>query len=659
LRRVQKAYAFERGSHRPSGKRRKTFIEEGIPAEEHIDVSGARGSRCHSLAAAFSLVARVSGTVLASLPSHAYVHDAQHSGIACDEVGKLRWDIVWECIRHRQSKQQEVAPQNEDDSKVKKCRKRKGRGEQEDLDTNDRLGTDEAVASSALRFLYDVRAWSVRIESSPMPVTLGQSDVLGGDEVDNLLRVVWDESTRAELALEVIRTLFAQVSQTRGLQHAQASTTVKTSIDIVTRNFSPQSRWCGSSATLTQENLGVALLYVLVDRWLSVMDRVAPEGVLQKFASLLLSIPLEHPFEVTDEFNNQPSSHRNISPYNILLLALRNAQGAAEHTNAFLTFALKQTTPLSSLSPPFASTGSSGPDKFEPVRASEVYALLMYEYFTRTSRAELVKKAVSGDVAICSVLRGVNDGGEVDSPQLVDGGCAMDMDKGSSSEVQTLRELCVRHLTIFRAFLYRMGQFTNGLDYTTSRAYVEHLLQPPPSSAMLDALTKETLNLVSFQLFTLLRTQNPEAVTEAIDTLNRLLAAEPFADLLSHGPRKCGFVRSVAFRLIECLREHHTPESLATVIVSALKTLYEYFAPVLLLEGEKLKTNDAFALSEHGEARSCALSFARWLGIDITGRVVPIGTKLANMVMRSALQSRSPLVGVKHVKTSRWPCSAV
>ncbi|KAI6021170.1 hypothetical protein EDC04DRAFT_2901434 [Pisolithus marmoratus] len=73
-----------------------------------------------------------------------------------------------------------------------------------------------------------------------------------------------------------------------------------------------------------QENSGVALLYVLVDRWLGVMDVVAPEE--EKFTSLLLSIPLEQPFEVTDEFDRQLSSHHDISPYNILLLAPRNAQ---------------------------------------------------------------------------------------------------------------------------------------------------------------------------------------------------------------------------------------------------------------------------------------------------------------------------------------------
>ncbi|KAI6020875.1 Urb2/Npa2 family-domain-containing protein [Pisolithus microcarpus] len=656
LRSAWKVYATERDFNRRIGKRRKTCDEEKL-VEEHADVDDAKMSKCYSQAASFSLVARVSGTVLASLSSsYAYVHDAQHSGVAWDEVGKLGWDIVWECIRHGQGERQKVVPQNEDDGKVKKRKKRKRGGEQEDPDGDERLGTDEVVASATLRFLYDVRARFMRIDNSPTPVTLGQSDVLGGDEVEELLRVVRGESTAAELVLEIIRTLFAQVSQTRGFQHAQAGTIVETSIDILIRNFFAKSRWCGSSAALTQENLGVALLYVLVDRWMVVIDTVAPEEVLLKFTSLLLSVPLEPLVETTDEFGGQPSSHRDISPYDVLILALRNAQfwELRNMRGAFLTFALKQTAYLSSFSPLAGSTGISKPDKFELVRASEVYALLMYvppEYFTRTSRAELVKRAVGGDIAMCSALQGTNGSGAVDSPQTADGGFDMDTDKESGSGDRTFTERCVHHLMVFRAFLYRMGQFMNGLDYATSRAYVEHLLQPSLSSALSsDAITKETLNLVSFQLSTLLRAQDPEAVAELIHIFSRLLSAKPFPDISLPGRRKCELIRSVVFRLVECLREHHSPGSLATVIVSSLKTLYNSFAPVLL-EGEELGTDNAPGLNEHVQARSYALSFARWLGIDVTNRVPPIAVKLATLVMRSALHSPSPLVCTEHVKT--------
>ncbi|KAI6016388.1 MCM2/3/5 family-domain-containing protein [Pisolithus microcarpus] len=274
LRSACKVYATERDSNQRIGKRRNT-CDKIIPAEERAD---AERSKCYSQAAAFSLVARVSGTVLASSLIRC-VH-ARHS------VFRSRMGRSWEIgVEYRLGMYKTWT----------------SGGEQEDLDGDDGLGTDEVVASAALQFLYDVRARFIRIDSSPTLVTLGQSDVLGSDEVEELLRVVRGESTAAELVLEIIRTLFTQVSQTHGFQHAQAGTIIRRSIDILSRKFSPTSRWCGSSAALTQENLGVALLYVLVHQWMGVNDTVTWEEVLLKFASLLLSIPLEPPVEATDK----------------------------------------------------------------------------------------------------------------------------------------------------------------------------------------------------------------------------------------------------------------------------------------------------------------------------------------------------------------------
>ncbi|KAI6019563.1 hypothetical protein EDC04DRAFT_2901761 [Pisolithus marmoratus] len=71
--------------------------------------------------------------------------------------------------------------------------------------------------------------------------------------------------------------------------------------------------------------------------------------------------------------------------------------GAGEHVKHPPNICTKTDNPLSSLSPPSASTGNSGPDEFELIHASEVYALLMYvphEYFTQTSPTELVKRAI-------------------------------------------------------------------------------------------------------------------------------------------------------------------------------------------------------------------------------------------------------------------------
>ncbi|KIO00905.1 hypothetical protein M404DRAFT_744473 [Pisolithus tinctorius Marx 270] len=124
----------------------------------------------------------------------------------------------------------------------------------------------------------------------------------------------------------------------------------------------------------------------------------------------------------------------------------------------------------------------------------------------------------------------------VDSPQISDAGYEMDMDEEGDSGVRTLREFCFHHLMVFRAFLYRMGQLTNVLDYRASRAYVGHLLQSPSKLATSSgALTKETLNLVPFHLFTVLRVQNPEAAIAVASILSSIIAAQPFSDLSSQG----------------------------------------------------------------------------------------------------------------------------
>ncbi|KIO01537.1 hypothetical protein M404DRAFT_1002963 [Pisolithus tinctorius Marx 270] len=70
------------------------------------------------------------------------------------------------------------------------------------------LVSDDVVASAVLRCLCDVRAPLI-VASSPTPVTLGQSDILGSDEIVKLLGVVGDEGMSAELVLEIVRTLCA------------------------------------------------------------------------------------------------------------------------------------------------------------------------------------------------------------------------------------------------------------------------------------------------------------------------------------------------------------------------------------------------------------------------------------------------------------------
>lgn len=43
-------------------------------------------------------------------------------------------------------------------------------------------------------------------------------------------------------------------------------------LDILTTGISSKSKWSGVSADLTRDNLGLAVLYVLTDRWIDVLE---------------------------------------------------------------------------------------------------------------------------------------------------------------------------------------------------------------------------------------------------------------------------------------------------------------------------------------------------------------------------------------------------
>ncbi|KAI6143902.1 hypothetical protein BKA82DRAFT_2400922 [Pisolithus tinctorius] len=132
-----------------------------------------------------------------------------------------------------------------------------------------------------------------------------------------------------------------------------------------------------------------------------------------------MTIQLELSFGTTNEPDGRLGSYHDISPPRHFFLFLMSAHfwKLPNMRGAFLSFALKKTTLLFSSCFLPGSTATSGLDNLELVRVSEVYFLLMYvppEYFPRASRTELVKRAVGGDVAICSALQVTSGGGTAD-----------------------------------------------------------------------------------------------------------------------------------------------------------------------------------------------------------------------------------------------------
>ena len=108
--------------------------------------------------------------------------------------------------------------------------------------------------------------------------------------------------------------------------------------------------------------------------------------------------------------------------------------------------------------------------------ACHVYRFLHHvppEYFTRPVRAELVKRAMAGDVQICAVLVGA-DGRRSDAKGRVTVRGDKKLRGKPDTEESDDRALAEglkswpRRLTFVRAFLQRMGPFLNVASHTVS-----------------------------------------------------------------------------------------------------------------------------------------------------------------------------------------------
>lgn len=239
------------------------------------------GREVPAKAQAFSHVSRVAGTVLSSLPSNAYTDDGEYSLESLwRDAGKLGWTIVWDCLREG------TEEGGESEVKGKDGKKRRHAVEAGPLFTR----YPHTVTSATLRFLYDVRA--------RVSFPLGDCDRLTEPEVETLLNVARDEASEPWLVLETvggficldsilsvsrvsypfprqIRTLFWHMWYTHNRESQKRVETrpiFTVTLDILTARISSKSKWSGVSADLTRDNLGLAILYVLTDRWIDILE---------------------------------------------------------------------------------------------------------------------------------------------------------------------------------------------------------------------------------------------------------------------------------------------------------------------------------------------------------------------------------------------------
>ncbi|KAF9229655.1 hypothetical protein BS17DRAFT_763186 [Gyrodon lividus] len=646
-------------------KRRK------LADDDHSVDMGARGSAVVgeegmetkasmlALARAFSYTGRIAGTILSNLPANTYVKEGELAlGSVWSDAGKLGWSVVWRCLREESLKGVEQDKAKEKDSKKKK-RKRADETTSSSTLAPTHTRTNDTVASAALRFLYDVRA---RV-SSP----LGDCDRLGDADLETLMRVARGEETKPVLVLEIIRTLLWHIWHTHTHEpkrQTQSQSILTTTLTILTVHFSPDSHWTGVSASLTRDNLGLAVFYLLMDRWIDVVDALASTENLEKLVSVMMTIPLDAVKNTAqhchDEIHVQ-QDHAIVTPRSILLDALRNAQFWELHNvrATFLSSILTLTTPLSSYTLP-AAASDSPPSTVMPLhtelsRASDVYRILLHvppEYFTRPVRAELVKRAVGGNVGICAVLKEKQNKGNSKESEKSRSKTRRKLHIENMDDTVTGADISAeeqdswtRRIMFFRVFLQRMGQFTNTSDRGTSQAFIEHLLNPLSGlSSPSEALKNVTLDLIELHFMALLRSQDPEAATSVERVIATIMATRPFSQPDSQETWTHILVQSSVLRLIERLRDDFTLASLPDEVTRGLRTLREALVSALLPHVNNFADSDAiaeaFPSSGHINAWSHVLSFTRWLGIKAEPAAVPFGWKLATAMLRGGAPAR-------------------
>ena len=236
----------------------------------------------------------MAGRVLSTLPPQAYIADPQEPNNFWNDAGKFGWEVVWACLNRMRANREEIpslviTDRDEGKNKAKRRRDQELEGGQES--GHGYVQADSIVASAALRFLYDIRARLLRTAALARPITLGDNDSLDEGQVEQLLGIVKDGGTSPELVLEIVRlilpllvfsdglsdsfqilTLFSQLTRMCGHQGSLAGDVIQASVKVLVHHFTPTSRWCGSSSTLSRESLSIALLYIFVDRWMDLLE---------------------------------------------------------------------------------------------------------------------------------------------------------------------------------------------------------------------------------------------------------------------------------------------------------------------------------------------------------------------------------------------------
>ncbi|KAJ7139899.1 Urb2/Npa2 family-domain-containing protein [Mycena epipterygia] len=395
-----------------------------------------------------------------------------------------------------------------------------------------------------------------------------------------------DEHLLPELNLELFRILLkwstiSEPTRTQALMDRLLSY-------LENQASSLDTSWSGGSYSSTfgpqgkAENV-LALLHMLIDRWLPTIDAIATAAQLQRLVKILVRANVGEYAPVALRLNAA----------SLLLNALSSAQFWELHNvrTAILTFADEATSPLAD--PNLKLTADDRTAVF-----STYQLLLMFpiEYMSRTIRTELVRRAVNADILYNSL-------------------------KDVYSAV-----------TVVRVFIQNVSLYVGSIDQPIPNLsrYLNQLIDHNISSQAPQNYTIVTLNLIEIHFSALLKSSEQGSAQATLDVLRLCLSS----DVLSSVNQS-----KVLVRLVELLTRGFSAIDFSEEIQNELSNLQRRLSAALVSHVDEMDV--FFANEELMNLWLHTLSLGRWLNPN-SGAMPLLGRKLCSWASNSSTASIKP-----------------
>ncbi|PFH50737.1 hypothetical protein AMATHDRAFT_144471 [Amanita thiersii Skay4041] len=389
-----------------------------------------------------------------------------------------------------------------------------------------------------------------------------------------------------ELTHETFRYLFSK-SPARDSDETQH--VIDQALRYVERWLSvADSRWSGHPHRLTYDGRGkadsaLALLHLLVGRWLPIIDSCATVQQLKQFVDTLMNMDIS---------DHRPSTTMELSPQDILISVLFSAEfwELPNIRQVVMSYITEFTSTLD---------GSlDNPIRTQSIQVSGIYRILLrfpLEYLTKSCRNDLVKKALDTDLFLS------NDT-DTDAVQV---------------------------MTVLRVFLKRVFAYTGYVEPSARGAagYLEHLMTNGSDVEVDRVFVDATLDLIGFYFLELLKLAG-KGNTDITKIFNRFQewAFEQKSDLRRRG----------VIRMIETMTVESSFSSLSHELQTRLEKVYRQILSANLHEMSEIEMRATSLSSDLRSMNlwSCLLSLRGWLGAHDDNQL--FGLELASKVTVSS-----------------------